>query len=99
MTGSAMTFVLYVQSQPFLKARIYTSMVVFRYLDGQSTSMVVFRYLDGQMRTRKGQCVVAGCRKLSAKQTGFEHMRGGCRDDLPNAYRDVWHMWRPGSAG
>ena len=48
---------------------------------------------------RKGRCVVAGCRKLSAEQIGFEHMRGVCRDALPHAYRDFWRMWRPDSAG
>ena len=48
---------------------------------------------------RKGRCVVAGCRKLSAEQTGYKHTRGVCTDARPHAYRDFWRMWRPDSAG
>ena len=72
--GLSDDFVLYVPSQPLLKARN------------------AYYY-------RKGLCVVAGCRKSSAEQNGFEHMRGVCRDALPHTYRDFWRMWRPDSAG
>ena len=58
-----MTFMLYVPSQPFLKARVYLSVI-----------------LNAYQVLEKGRCVVAGCRKLSAKHTGFELMRGVFRD-------------------
>ena len=51
------------------------------------------------MHTGKGRRVVTGCRKLSNKRTGFEHMRGACRDALPHACREFWRIRRSDSVG